>query len=185
MELVTFQPKEVARSINAALVNVAETVVVVLLVVMVFLGFRTSPVIATIVPFSVLFALIGMRVLDIQLEQVSIAAVIISLGLLVDNGVVIVEHVLRRMTDGVQPTRAAMLAGGQFSIPLIIASATTVFAFMPFFLLDGPEGEYAFPLAAVVTLTLVGSWFSAIYVLPLVTSKTIRIKSKGDRKTDG
>jgi multidrug efflux pump subunit AcrB len=185
LELVTFQPKEVARSINAALLNVAETVVVVLLVVMAFLGFRTGLVIATIVPFAVLFALIGMRVLGIALEQVSIAAVIISLGLLVDNGVVIVEDVLRRMENGIQPARAALLAGGQFSIPLMIASATTIFAFMPFFLLDGPEGEYAFSLAAVVTLTLVGSWFSAIYVLPLVASRAIRIKPTRAGKTAG
>jgi multidrug efflux pump subunit AcrB len=183
LELVTFQPKEVARSINTALLNVAETVVVVLLVVMAFLGFRTGLIIATIVPFAVLFALIGMRVLGIALEQVSIAAVIISLGLLVDNGVVIVEDVLRRMENGIQPARAALLAGGQFSIPLMIASATTIFAFMPFFLLDGPEGEYAFSLAAVVTLTLVGSWFSAIYVLPFVASRAIRVKRSGAGKT--
>lgn len=185
LELVTFQPKEVARSINAALLNVAETVVVVLLVVMAFLGLRTGLVVATIVPFAVLFALIGMRILGIALEQVSIAAVIISLGLLVDNGVVIVEDVLRKMENGIQPQRAALLAGRQFSIPLMIASATTIFAFVPFFLLDGPEGEYAFSLAAVVTLTLVGSWFSAIYVLPLVASRAIRLKPTRASKTAG
>ena len=176
LELVTFQPKEVARSINAALLNVAETIVVVLIVVMAFLGLRTGLVISAIVPFAVLFALIGMRILDIQLEQVSIAAVIISLGLLVDNGVVIVEDVLRRMENGTEPAQAALLAGGQFSAPLLIASATTIFAFMPFFLLEGPEGEYAFSLGAVVTLTLIGSWISAIYVLPLLASRAIRVK---------
>ncbi len=176
LDLVTFQPKEVARSVSDALLNVVETVVVVLLVVMAFLGFRTGFVIATIVPFSVLFALIGMRVLDIALEQVSIAAVIISLGLLVDNGVVVVEDVLRRAQSGDPPNKAALLTGRQFAVPLLIASATTVFAFMPFFLLEGPEGEYAFSLGAVVTLTLAGSWLSAIYVLPLVASKSIRTK---------
>jgi multidrug efflux pump subunit AcrB len=185
LELVTFQPKEVARSINSALLNVAETVIVVLLIVMAFLGLRTGLVIATIVPFAVLFALIGMRLLDIQLEQVSIAAIIISLGLLVDNGVVIVEDVLRRMEEGIEPASAALSAGTQFSIPLLISSATTIFAFMPFFLLDGAEGEYAFSLAAVVTLTLVGSWFSAIYVLPLIASKAIRTKNSRAGKTDG
>lgn len=183
LELVTFQPKEVARSIKTALLNVVETIVVVLLVIMAFLGLRTGLVIATIIPFAILFALIGMHLLDIQLEQVSVAAVIISLGLLVDNGVVIVEDVLRRMEEGAEPARAALSAGKQFSIPLLIASATTVFAFIPFFLLDGPEGEYAFSLGAVVTLTLIGSWFSAIYVLPLIASKAIRIKSNENKKS--
>lgn len=176
LDIVTFQPREVSRSINNALLNVAETVVVVVLVVMFFLGLRTGFVIATIVPFAVLFALLGMRALNISLEQVSIAAVIISLGLLVDNGVVVVEDVMRRVHGGVEPSQAALSAGQQFSVPLLIASATTVFAFMPFFLLDGGEGEYAFSLGAVVTLTLVGSWFSAMYILPLIASKTIKVK---------
>ncbi|WP_339673785.1 efflux RND transporter permease subunit [Dasania marina] len=177
LDLVTFQPKEVARSINNALLNVAETVLVVLLVVMVFLGLRTGFIIATIVPFAVLFALIGMRLLGIALEQVSIAAVIISLGLLVDNGVVIVEDMLRQLQNGTQPQEAALRTGRQLSVPLMIASATTVFAFIPFFLLEGPEGEYAFSLGTVVTLTLIGSWISAIYVLPMVASKWIRVKT--------
>ena len=177
LDLVTFQPKEVARSINSALLNVAETVLVVLFVVMVFLGLRTGFVIATIVPFAVLFALIGMRLLGIALEQVSIAAVIISLGLLVDNGVVVVEDMLRQLQNGTPPQEAALRTGRQLSVPLMIASATTVFAFIPFFLLEGPEGEYAFSLGTVVTLTLIGSWISAIYILPMVASKWIRVKT--------
>ena len=82
----TFQEANVTASINNALVNVAQTFGVVVLVMMVFLGFRASLTIACIVPFTVMFALMGMQYLAIDLQQISIAAVIISLGLLVDNG---------------------------------------------------------------------------------------------------
>lgn len=179
--LATFQPNEVKRSVTNALTNVVETFVVVLLVVMAFLGIRTGLVIASIVPFAILFALVGMNTLNLALEQVSIAAVIISLGLLVDNGVVVVEDVLSRVSEGNAGSDAALAAGKQFAQPLAVSSGTTIFAFLPFFLLEGPEGEYAFSLGAVVALTLVGSWFSAMYLLPLIAARFV---SPGKRLED-
>ncbi len=178
LDLITFQAMEVDRAVKSAINNVAQTFIVVLLVVMGFLGIRTGIVIASIVPFAVLFALIGMRVLGISLEQVSIAAVIISLGLLVDNGVVIVEDVLRRIQNGDVGSAAALAAGKQFAVPLGVSSATTIFAFLPFFMLEGGEGEYAYSLGAVVTLTLVGSWLSSMYLLPLIASRFVRTKTQ-------
>ena len=174
LEFATFQPAEVERAVRNALGNVAGTFLAVLLVVMAFLGLRTGLVIASIVPFAVLFALIGMDLLDIALHQVSIAAVIISLGLLVDNGVVMVEDIARRRQEGLDGHAAALAAGRQFALPLAIASGTTILAFLPFFLLSGPEGEYAFSLAAVVTLTLAGSWFSAMFLLPVIAARWVR-----------
>ena len=179
----TFQPAEVTAAVNNALSNVGQTFVVVLLVVLGFLGVRSGIVIASIVPFAVMFALVGMRVLDIALEQVSIAAVIISLGLLVDNGVVVVEDILRRVDEGVTRRDAAAQAGAQFAVPLLVSSLTTIFAFTPFFLLPGSDGEFAFSLGAVVTLTLIGSWVSATYFLPLIASKLLR-RQKKDEDTE-
>ena len=176
----TFQPDDVSRAINDALSNVAQTFVVVLLVVLSFLGIRSGLVISSIVPFAVMFTLLGMNMLGIALEQISIAAVIISLGLLVDNGVVIVEDILRRIDEGSSRHDAAMAAGKQFAMPLLISSLTTIFAFTPFFLLVGAEGEYAFSLGAVVALTLIGSWISSMYFLPLIASKFLRRRSSGE-----
>lgn len=184
---ITYQPDDVTKAINGALSNVGQTFVVVLLVVLAFLGVRSGLVISSIVPFAVMFALLGMNVLGIALEQVSIAAVIISLGLLVDNGVVIVEDILRRIDEGSSRRDAAMAAGKQFAVPLLVSSLTTIFAFTPFFLLVGAEGEYAFSLGAVVALTLIGSWISAMYFLPLIAATFLRrrkadapIKEAGD-----
>jgi len=179
LEFATFQPDVVADSVADAVSNVGQTFLVVVAVVLVFLGWRSGLVISSIVPFAVLFALLGMGRLGIALEQVSIAAVIISLGLLVDNGVVIVEDILRRINNGATRRDAAKASGSQFSGPLLISSLTTIFAFTPFFLMDGSKGEYAFSLGSVVALTLIGSWISAIYFMPLIATKMLK-RQTGD-----
>jgi multidrug efflux pump subunit AcrB len=107
--------------------------------------------------------------MGIALEQVSIAAVIIALGLLVDNGVVMVEDIVGQVGRGVAPADAALSSGRQYAFPLLVSSVTTVAAFLPLFLLSGGSGEYAFSLGAVVALTLGGSWIAALYILPVLT----------------
>lgn len=180
LTFATFQPEKVVRAVNDAISNVIQTFAVVFLIVLAFLGLRSGLVIASIVPFAVMFALIGMRILEISLEQVSIAAVIISLGLLVDNGVVVVEDILRRVGDGVTPEDAARHAGKQFTVPLLVSSLTTIFAFLPFFLLEGNEGEYAFSLGSVVAMTLIGSWLSSLYFLPFFAARFLTSKEDAD-----
>ncbi|MCP5088746.1 MAG: efflux RND transporter permease subunit, partial [Rhodobacteraceae bacterium] len=180
----TFQETAVTESINNALVNVLQTFGVVVLVMMVFLGLRVAVIIACIVPFTVMFALVGMAQAGIDLHQISIAAVIISLGLLVDNGLVVVEDIQNRVAAGARPREAAIGAGGQFFIPLAVASVTTVSAFTPMFILDGTSGEFAFSLAAVVALMLSGSWMTAHYILPYLCVHLLRKNAGAVPKRD-
>ena len=176
----TFQETNVTQSINGALSNVGQTFVVVLAVMLLFLGLRPALIIASIVPFTVMFALLAMSYWGIDLEQISIAAVIISLGLLVDNGLVVVEDVTTRLRQGAEPKEAAIAAGGQFFIPLAVASVTTVAAFLPMLILEGTSGEFAFSLGAVVAIMLAGSWFTAHYILPFLCARLLRPKPAGD-----
>ncbi|MGC2811387.1 MAG: efflux RND transporter permease subunit [Bradyrhizobium sp.] len=169
INFATYQAEQVRASVNSALSNVAQTFVVVAALVVLFLGLRAGLVAAMIVPFAVMFSLIGMRWLGIALEQVSIAAIIIALGLLVDNGVVIVEDIVSGMGRGVPAQAAGLASGEQYALPLLISSVTTVAAFLPLFLLPGSSGEYGYSLAAVVALTLTGSWIAAVYILPALT----------------
>lgn len=169
INFATYQAEQVRTAVNSALSNVAQTFVVVGGLVILFLGLRAGLVAAMIVPFAVMFSVIGMRVFGIAIEQVSIAAIIIALGLLVDNGVVMVEDIMTRVDQGVPAKAAALAAGQQYAFPLLVSSITTVAAFLPLFLLSGASGEYAFSLAAVVALTLTGSWIAALYILPALT----------------
>lgn len=179
-EFSTFQETNVTSSINNALSNVAQTFGVVVLVMMIFLGLRGALVIACIVPFTVMFALVGMQYLEIDLQQISIAAVIISLGLLVDNGLVVVEDIQGQIARGVDPRDAAQASGNQFFVPLGVASVTTVSAFIPMLILDGVEGEFAFSLGAVVGVMLLGSWLTAMYILPALCVWFARRNVVGD-----
>ena len=181
----TFQETNVTQSINGALGNVGQTFAVVLLVMLVFLGLRPAFIIASIVPFTVTFALLGMVQWGIDLEQISIAAVIISLGLLVDNGLVVVEDINTRIRGGAAPSDAAISAGGQFFIPLAVASITTVSAFLPMMILEGTTGEFAFSMGAVVALMLVGSWLTAHYILPFIAAALLRPGSRPETKVSG
>ena len=169
IDFATYQADQVRASVNSALSSVAQTFVVVAALVVFFLGLRAGTVAAMIVPFAVMFSLIGMRALGIALEQVSIAAIIIALGLLVDNGVVIVEDIVSRIGRGVPPQEAGLASGEQYALPLLISSVTTIAAFLPLLMMSGASGEYAFSLAAVVALTLGGSWITALYILPALT----------------
>ncbi len=179
----TFQETNVTNSINNALFNVGQTFLVVVLVMLIFLGFRPALTIACIVPFTVMFALLGMRYLGIDLQQISIAAVIISLGLLVDNGLVIVEDIQTRIEGGASPKDAALAAGDQFFTPLGVASITTVSAFVPMLILEGVEGEFAYSLGAVVGMMLLGSWLTAMYILPALSVWTAKAKTADDEGT--
>ncbi|MEO1113835.1 MAG: efflux RND transporter permease subunit [Pseudomonadota bacterium] len=177
----TFQETNVTAAVSNALSNVAQTFAVVFLAMLLFLGLRAAVVIASIVPFTIAFALTGMGLIGVDVEQVSIAAVIISLGLLVDNGLVVVEDIEGRINGGESPGDAAIDAGGQYVIPLAAASVTTVSAFIPMLLMDGIEGEFAFSLGAVVSSMLLGSWLTALYILPFLSVRLL--KRKTSKKT--
>ena len=178
----TFQETNVTAAVSNALSNVAQTFAVVFLAMLLILGFRAAVVIASIVPFTIGFALTGMGLIGVDVEQVSIAAVIISLGLLVDNGLVVVEDIEGRSNDGESPEEAAIDAGGQYVIPLAAASITTVSAFIPMLLMEGIEGEFAFSLGAVVSSMLLGSWLTALYILPFLS---VRLLKRQKRKKTG
>lgn len=174
LNVSTFQETAVTEAVNNALSNVGQTFLVVFVVMLFFLGLRPAAVIACIVPFATMFTLTLMGPLGIEIQQVSIAAVIISLGLLVDNGLVVVEDIEGRINRGEDPFEAARTAGKQYAVPLAVASITTISAFLPMFLIEGTEGDYAYALGAVVAAMLAGSWITALYILPFLSARLIR-----------
>ena len=136
VDFATFQADQVGVAVRSALFNVAQTFVVVAALVVVFLGLRAGLIAAMIVPFAVMFSIIGMRVFGIALEQVSIAAIIIALGLLVDNGVVIVEDIVGQVATRELPD-AIVVASQKRLRPILLTSATTVLGLLPMALVGG------------------------------------------------
>jgi multidrug efflux pump subunit AcrB len=166
VNFATFQPDVVYHSIKDVERTLYETLVIVLCVVMIFLGLRTGLIVGSIVPLTMLMALIVMRFMDIELQRVSIASMIIALGLLVDNGIVIAEDIMRRLAGGEDRRAACINAGRTLSTPLLTSSLTIILAFMPLLLADDQTGEYVRSLAQVIAITLLSSWVLSLTVTP-------------------
>jgi len=168
LSVVTDQPPIVAAAVADAMSNLGQTLLTVLVVVMLFLGLRAGAIVGAIVPLTILLSLVGMLLWGIPLHRVSIAAVIIALGLLVDNGVVIAEDIKKRMDEGTERIDAALAASRTLAIPLLTSSLTTILAFLPLMLAPDATGEFLRALAQVIILTLLASWLLACTVTPLL-----------------
>ncbi|QUM77916.1 efflux RND transporter permease subunit [Moritella sp. 24] len=167
-ELATFQPDKVATAISSATSNLFQTVAIVLAVVMLFLGFRMGMIVGTIVPLTMMLSFIGMQIWDVSLQRMSIAAIIVSLGLLVDNGIVIAENINTRILQGMKREAAALAASKTLAIPLLTSSLTTILAFMPLMLAQDVAGEYLRSLSQVIIIALLSSWLLSLLVTPLM-----------------
>lgn len=166
--VVTFQADVVAREMGRMHQVMGETILIVMVVVMLFLGWRTGLIVGAIVPLTILGALIAMRALGVELQTVSIAAIIMALGLLVDNGIVIAEDIERRLAAGEERRHACIEAGRTLAVPLLTSSLVIVMAFSPFFIGQTATNEYLRSLPIVLGLTLLGSWLLSITVTPLL-----------------
>ncbi|MFO6314399.1 efflux RND transporter permease subunit, partial [Pseudomonas aeruginosa] len=142
--------------------------IVVLGVVVLFLGWRTGIIVGMIVPLTILSALIVMRAMNIELQNVSMGAIIIALGLLVDNGIVIAEDIERRLAGGEDRKHACLEAGRTLAIPLLTSSLVIVIVFSPFFFGQNATSEYLHNLVVVLALTLFASWLLCLTVTPLL-----------------
>ncbi|WP_018605794.1 efflux RND transporter permease subunit [Uliginosibacterium gangwonense] len=167
-DYVTFQADVVAHEIGNMNRVMLETIAIVITVVVLFLGWRAGVIVGSIVPLTILGTLIAMRSLGIELHMVSMAAIIIALGLLVDNGIVIAEDIERRLVAGEDRYEACIQAGQTLAIPLLTSSLVIIFAFSPFFFGNTPTNEYLRPLVIVLGLTLLGSWLLCLTVTPLL-----------------
>lgn len=167
LSYITFQPDDIRVAVSGVMNNLYQTVGIVLVVVMLFLGWRTGLLVGAMVPLVMLLSILVMRYLGIELERMSLATLIISLGLLVDNGIVMAEEISRRLTLGEERIEAVKEAGSEMAFPLLSSSLTTVFAFMPLMLADSTAGEYTRSISLVIAISLIGSWVVAMTIMPV------------------
>jgi multidrug efflux pump len=166
LDFATYQPELVERAVNGAITNLGQTLVIVTVVVVLFLGVRAGLIVGAFIPLSILLALIGMSMWGVELQRMSIAAAIIALGIMVDNGIVVAEGMRNRLEAGEERRQAALATARTLGLPLLISTLTTILAFMPIALAEGSTGEYTLSLGQVVILVLLGSWFMSMYTTP-------------------
>ncbi|WP_343564160.1 efflux RND transporter permease subunit [Kiloniella sp. b19] len=180
LNIATYQAEQVDQTINGVSSSVVQTLVIVLVVVMLFLGLRTGLIVGTIVPFVMLVTLALMNVFDLALERMSLATLIISLGLLVDNGIVIAEDFKRRLEEGQSRDDALRDCGREMAVPLLISSLTTILVFLPLMLADHVAGEYTRSISLIVMIALLTSWVLALCVTPSLCHSFMKVKPLRD-----
>ncbi len=161
-------PRQVDTRIKDFQVNLLSGAVIILVLALVTMGWRAAVIVAASIPLSMLAALAVVRPLGIELEQFAIASLIISLGLVVDNAIVISDNTVRHMRGNASKLNACINGAQSLSRPLLAATATTIFAFLPMITIIGDVGEYIGSLPVVVTATLVASYLSAMLVTPIM-----------------
>jgi len=182
-DFVSFQPGVVDRAISTFVTSIPQAVGIVLICMLIFLGFRTGLVVATLIPMTILATLMTMQFLDIGMDKMSLAALIIALGLLVDNAIVMSESILVRMQAGDSARTAALASTKELRIPLLISSLTTIAAFLPIVLAESAVGEYTAPLAQVIAIALLSSWILSITMIPLLCLIFLRVRRKRARRS--
>ncbi len=167
IERMFYQPTYVSKSINDFIENLGQAFFFVVVVMFLFAGLRIALIVGLLVPSAILITFFAMPVLDVQLEMMSIAALIIALGLLVDNAVVVTEQILVRQSQGMDRLKSVVDSVKNLVIPLLAASGTTIAAFSTIALSKGGTAEFTYSLFAVITLTLLSSWLLSITIIPL------------------
>ncbi len=146
--------------------NLVISLLLVLVVLLVFMGLRSAIIVGTALPLTSAMVLIGMQLLSIPLHQMSVTGLIISLGLLIDNAIVIVDDYQLRRSRGLEIPAALSLSIKHLAVPLFASTATTVLAFLPIALAPGGVGDFTGTLGSTVSLAVGSSFVLALTVIP-------------------
>jgi multidrug efflux pump len=163
---VANQPQVVQESVGHFTRALTEAVVIVLLVSFVSLGLRAGVVVAVCIPLVLAITFIAMNLEGISLQRISLGALVIALGLLVDDAMIAVEMMIRKLEEGFDRFKAATFAYTSTAFPMLTGTLVTVIGFLPVGFAKSGAGEYCFTLFAVVAIALLVSWIVAVIFIP-------------------
>ncbi len=166
--IVNELPRQVDELVLGFIDNLWQAILVVLLVALLMMGWRPAIVMAAAVPLCMVAALAVVRLFEVELEQFSIASLIIALGMIVDNAIVVSDQAASLMRAGESRFNSALRGARDLAIPILTSTLTTVAAFLPLLLIPGDTGEYIRSLPIVVSTTLIASYFVAMAVTPIL-----------------
>jgi multidrug efflux pump subunit AcrB len=185
LERVADQPRAVSSSVNEFLKVLAEAVMIVLAISFIALGLHTKPlridvrpglVVALTIPLVLAATFLAMQILGIDLHKISLGALIIALGLLVDDAIIAVEMMVRKMEEGLSRFDAATFAYTSTAMPMLTGTLITAAGFLPIGFAKSAAGEYTFSMFSVNALALLISWFAAVLFTPYLGYVLLRVK---------
>ncbi|MDX8275625.1 efflux RND transporter permease subunit [Acinetobacter pittii] len=173
LQKVSDQPVAVQRSIHEFVKVLAEAVIIVLLVSFFSLGFRTGLVVAFSIPLVLAMTFAGMSLFDVGLHKISLGALILALGLLVDDAIIAVEMMAIKMEQGYSRIKAAGFAWKTTAFPMLTGTLITAAGFLPIATAQSSTGEYTRSIFQVVTIALLVSWIAAVLFVPYLGEKLL------------
>lgn len=169
------------HKVSDFMVSLMQSVAIVLIVMLFFLGLRTGLIITSLIPIVIVTTFMVMGLMNIGINQVSLAALIMALGMMVDNGIVVAETIVVKLGQGISRKDAAIQACSELFTPLLISTLTTAVAFMSFYLAESVMGDIVGPIFLVITIALVSSWLISLTIITLLAylfMKTARQDAK-------
>ncbi|MCL1668171.1 efflux RND transporter permease subunit [Elizabethkingia ursingii] len=167
MKTIVNQPKTVGESINHFMVEFAMSIASVVLVVLLLLPVRVAGVASAAAPISLIITFGIMQIVGLELHQVTLAALIIVLGMVVDNAIVVVDNYIEKLDEGLPPWTAAWKAAQQLALPIFTATMAIIFAFAPLALfMEGIAKDFMFSLPITVAIALITSMLVALFLTP-------------------
>ena len=183
------QPLEVEKSVSGFILSLVEAVAIVILVLLVFMGVRSGLLIGLILVITVFGSFIFMKIMEIDLQRISLGALIIALGMLVDNAIVVTEGILIGIKKGRSSIEAASDIVKQTKWPLLGATVIAITAFAPIGLSSDSTGEFAGSLFWVLCISLLLSWVTAVTLTPffanLLFKKTTDVSTEESDPYEG
>lgn len=171
---IAHQSQDVQKAIGSFMINLAEAVGIVIAVLLVFMGLRSGLLIGVVLLVTIITTFIFMHKMGVMLERVSLGALIIALGMLVDNAIVVVDGVLVRVNKGMEAKDAASEVVQQTAWPLLGATIVAILAFAVIGLSDDSTGEYTSSLFSVVAISLTLSWVLAMTLTPVLAVQFLK-----------
>ncbi len=184
VEKVHWQSDIVGDAINGFLVNFAQAVLIVIVVLTIGMGWRMSVLIGTALVVTILASFVIMKLMSIDLQRMSLGALVIALGMMVDNAIVVADGYIVRLQQGMDKKKAAIDSAQAPSLPLLGATFIAVLAFYPIYASEEDAGEYCATLFLVVAISLLVSWLVSVTLTPLQCMGMIKAPKKGAGNAD-
>lgn len=165
------QSESVAGRLNSFFLNLLQGLILVGLIVIIAVGFRASMIVILVIPISILIGIGFLDLANYGLEQMSIAGLVIALGLLVDNAIVVTENISRFLKKGYTRKEAAVKATEQIGWAIVSSTVTTLLAFVPMIMMQNITGEFIRSMPVIVIFTLSASLFISLTLTPYLSSK--------------
>ena len=182
-EKVFFQPDRVSSALTTFFVNLVESVCIVVVILMIFMGLRSGLIIGASLVIIVLGSFLFLSFADGTMQRVSLATFILAMGMLVDNAIVIVDGILVDLKAGKPRQEALTAIGRQTAMPLLGATLIAIIAFLPIFLSPDTAGVYVRDLFIVLAVSLLLSWVLALVHVPLMADKGLKVKADASAAT--